>query len=118
MASNLTSTEIQKWKNNVDNAIAKNLVNSLKKANEAATQLNKVTASGQDENNLSYRYNDLKKVTNQAASQLTTFMKSFDTSLETYIKTVKDGETIAAEKARKSIDQFAEAAEKIAKLKM
>ena len=59
MATNLTSKQIITWKNNVDTAITKNLVTSLKKA-----------------------------------------------------------EKTAAEKVRKSIDQFAEAAAKIQKLKM
>ena len=118
MADNLTSKQITTWKNNVDTAITKNLVTSLKKAYDDAVQLNKVTASGQDENNLSYRFKDLSKVTNQAAQQLTIFMKSFDTSLTSYISTVKKAESTAAEKVRQSIDQFAEAATKISKLKM
>ena len=118
MATNLTSKQIITWKNNVDTAITKNLVTSLKKAYEDSVQLNKVTASGQDENDLSYRFRDLSKVTNQAAQQLTTFMNSFDTSLNTYINTLKKAEKTAAEKVRKSIDQFAEAAAKIQKLKM
>lgn len=116
--TNLTAKQITNWKNNVDTAITKNLVTSLKRAYEDAVQLNKVTASGQDENNLSYRFGDLAKVTNQAAQQLTTFMKSFDSSLTTYINTVKKAEQTAAENVRKSIDQFAEAAAKISKLKM
>lgn len=118
MADNLTAKQLTSWKNSVDTAITKNLVTSLKKANEAATKLHKVTASGQDADNLSYRFRDLSKVTTQAAQQLTTFMKSFDSNLTTYINTVKKAEETAAEKVRKSIDQFAEAASKISKLKM
>ena len=118
MADNLTSKQLTTWKNNVDTAIAKNLVTSLKKAYQDAIQLNKVTSSGQDENKLSYRFKDLSKVTNQAAQQLTTFMKSFDSNLTTYINTVKKAEETAAENVRKSIDQFSEAASKISKLKM
>lgn len=118
MADNLTSKQITTWKNSVDTAITKNLVTSLEKAYSDAVQLHKVTDSGQDENNLSYRFKDLSKVTNQAAKQLTTFMKSFDTSLTSYISTVKKAELTAAENVRKSIDQFAEAAAKISKLKM
>ena len=116
--TNLTSKQITTWKNNVDTAITKNLTTSLKKAYDDAIQLHKVTSSGQDENNLSYRFNDLAKVTNQANKQLTTFMKDFDTSLTTYINTVKKAEETAAENVRKKIDQFAEAASKISKLKM
>lgn len=118
MADNLTAKQITTWKNNVDTAITKNVVTSLKKAYEDAVQLNKITASGQDENDLSYRFRDLSKVTNQAAQQLTKFMKEFDLNLTIYINTVKKSEEDAAEKVRKSIDQFAEAAAKISKLTM
>lgn len=117
-STNLTSKQITTWKNNVDSAITKNLVTSLKKAYDDAVKLHKVTSSGQDENNLSYRFNDLAKVTNQASKQLTTFMKEFDTSLTSYINTVKKAEETAAENVRKQVDQFAEAASKISKLKM
>ena len=115
---NLTAKQLTTWKNSVDTAITKNLVTSLKKAYEDAVQLYTVTKSGQDSNDLSYRFNDLAKVTNQAAQQLTLFMKSFDSSLDTYIGTVEKAEKTAAEKVKKSIDQFAEAASKISKLKM
>lgn len=115
---NLTAKQLKTWKTSVDTAITKNLVTSLKKAYEDAVQLHKVTGSGQDSNDLSYRFNDLAKVTNQAAQQLTLFMKSFDSSLDTYIGTVEKAEKTAAEKVKKSIDQFAEAASKISKLKM
>lgn len=118
MADNLTSKQITTWKSSVDTAITTKLVTSLKKAHSDAVQLQKVTSSGQDENNLSYRFRDLAKVTTQAAQQLTTFMKSFDTSLTSYIGTVKKAEETTAENVRKSIDQFAEAAAKISKLKM
>ena len=45
-------------------------------------------------------------------------MTAFDTSLTSYITTVKKAENTAAEKLRKRIDQFAEAAAEISKLKM
>ena len=89
MAENLTSKQLLNWQKSVDTAISKNLVTSLQKANADAVQLNKVTSSGQDENNLSYRFKDLSKVTEQASKQLNTFMKAFDSNLTTYIKTVK-----------------------------
>ena len=115
---NLTAKQITTWKNSVDTAITKNLVTSLKQAYEAALNLNKVTSSGQDENNLSYRFKDLAKVTDQAAKQLTTFMKAFDDDLTNYITKLQNAEKNAAENMRKSIDQFSEAASKISKLKM
>ncbi len=119
MATNLTASQITKWKNNVDTAITKNLVSSLKKAAEDATKLKKVTESvTNDKSDLSYRFNDLAKVSNQAAKQLTTFMTSFDSSITEYITTVKNAEKVAAENMRKQIDQFAEAATKISQLKM
>lgn len=60
----------------------------------------------------------MAKLTNQAATQLTKFMASFNTSIDTYIKETTKAEENAAEKARKAIDQFAEAAAKISKLSM
>lgn len=116
--TNLTSKQIITWKNDVDSAITQKLVGSLKNAYDSAIKLNQVTASGQDENNLSYRFNDLAKVTNQASKQLTTFMNEFDTSLTSYIDTVKKAEETTAESVRQKIDQFAEASANIAKLKM
>ena len=118
MADNLTARQIKSWKNNVDKAITTNLVTSLKRAYTDALALKKVTSSGQDENNLSYRFNDLAKLTNHASQQLTKFMQEFDTSLTFYINTVTSAENTAAEKVRKGIDQFAEAAAKIAAIKM
>ena len=118
MADNLTSKDIKKWKKQIDDAITKKLITSLKKAYEDSLQLSKVTASGQDENNLSYRFKDLSKVSNQAAQQLTTCMKAFNSSLTSYINTVTKAEETAAENVRKKIDQFAEAASKISKIKM
>ena len=116
--SNLTTKQITTWKNNVDNAITKNLVPSLNKAYDDAIQLEKVTSTGEDSNNLNYRFKDLSKVANQASQQLTTFMKSFDTDLTTYIATVEKAEKTTAEKMKKSIDQFSELASKISSLKM
>ena len=115
--TNLTSKQITTWKNSVDTAISKNLIGSFKKAYDDALKLKQVTAST-TENDLSYRFNDLAKVTNQAAKQLSTFMTAFDSSLTSYINTVKKAEETAAENVRKQIDQFAEAASKISKLKM
>lgn len=117
MSSNLTTKQIKTWKNSVDSAISKKLVTSLKKINTVSTTMSKVTSST-TEANLSYRFNDLAKVTNQAAKQLSTFMTAFDTSLTSYITTVQKAENTAAEKLRKRIDQFAEAAAEISKLKM
>lgn len=117
MATNLSSTQITNWKKSVDSAITTKLVTSLNKAYNDAIQLNKVTSS-QDENNLSYRFNDLAKVTQQASKQLTTFMKSWDADLTSYINTVKKAETQAAEAVKQKIDQFSESASKISKLKM
>lgn len=116
--SNLTTKQITTWKNNVDNAITKKLVPSLNKAYDDAIQLEKVTSTGEDSNNLNYRFRDLAKVANQASQQLTTFMKSFDTDLTTYIATVEKAEKATAEKMKKSIDQFSELASKISSLKM
>lgn len=120
MATNLTASQITKWKNTVDGAVLNNLVSSLKRVNDCALNLKRVTASSSvdDNANLSYRFNDLAKVSSEAAKQLTTFMKSFDSSLTSYISTVKKAEATAAENVRKQIDQFAEAASKISKLKM
>ncbi len=118
MATNLTSKQIQSWKKSINTCIVTNLVTSLKKANEDTTQLSKVTSSGQDENNLSYRFNDLAKLTTQASKQLTTFMNSFNTAIDKYISDTTKAEKNAEEKIRKSIDQFAESAAKISKLKM
>ena len=118
MADNLSAKQITNWKKNVDTAILANLVNSLKKAHNDAVHLKNVTSGDQNENNLSYRFNDLAKLTEQASLQLTKFMNAFDTSLNSYLNTVKNAEATAAEKVRKGIDQFAEAASKIAAIKM
>ena len=115
---NLTAKQITTWKNKVDTAISKNLITSLKKAYEDAVALDKATESGQDANNLNYRFKDLAKVLNQSTTKLTEFMKTFDSSLTTYITKTEAAEKQAAEKIKKSIDQFAESAAKISKLKM
>lgn len=119
MANNLASSQISSWKNQVDKTIRTDLVGVLKKMHDNALNLKAVTATTKDDgNNLSYRFNDLAKVTNQAAQQLETFMKSFDSDLTAYINKTKSSEAKVADAAKKSIDQFAEAAAKIAKLKM
>ena len=119
MATNLTSKQIQTWQKNINTIIKEKLIISLKKSNEYASSLKKITASSKTyENDLSYRFNDLTKLTLQAAKQLSTFMNAFDSSLSKYVKDTQAAEEVAAEKIRKSIDQFAEAASKISKLKM
>ena len=116
MAQNLTSKDIKTWKNSIDKAISTNLVKSLEKAQTAAKKLQTITSSS-DENNLSYRFKDLAKLTGEAASKLKACMKQFDASLEEYINTTKKAEDALAEQARKGIDGFAEAANTISKLK-
>ncbi len=116
--TNLSSKQISAWKKSVDTAITTHLVTSLKKAYEDSAKLSEVTKTAGDSSQLSYRFNDLAKLTNQAATQLTKFMASFNTSIDTYIKETTKAEENAAEKARKAIDQFAEAATKISKLSM
>ena len=119
MATNLTASQITKWKNSVDTAVTGNLIASLKKIAESAKNLKSVTDSGAtDKDNLSYRFNDLAGLSTEAAKQLKTFMTSFDSSLEEYVNTVKKAEADATASMRKSLDQFAESAEKISKLKM
>ena len=115
---NLTAKQLTTWKDSVDTAIKKNLVSSLQKAYNDAVQLHKVTSSGQDANNLSYRFNDLAAVTDQAAKQLTTFMNTFDTDLTKYISTVSKSASKTSDELKKSIDKFKESSDKIAKLKM
>ncbi len=115
---NLTAKQLTTWEDSVDTAIKKNLVSSLQKAYNDAVQLHKVTSSGQDANNLSYRFNDLASITSQSAKQLTLFMKSFDSDLTTYINVISKSEKDTSDKMKKSIDQFREAADKIAKLKI
>lgn len=115
---NLTAKQLTTWKNSVDTAIKKNLVSSLQKAYNDAVQLHKITSSGQDDNNLSYRFNDLSAVTDQAAKQLTTFMNTFDTDLTSYINTISNSSNKTSDDIKKSIDQFKESSDKITKLKM
>lgn len=116
--TNLTSKQITTWKNSVDTAISQNLVGTLSSLYDIAGELAKVTSSGQDENNLNYRFNDLKKVMTESASQLSKFMNAFDEDLANYIYTVKKAENALDENVRKAIDQFAEAATAISKLSM
>ena len=119
MATNLTSKQIQTWQKNINTIIEEKLIISLKKSNEYANQLKEITATNEkDVDDLSYRFNDLTKLTLQAAKQLSTFMNAFDSSLSKYVTDTRAAEEVAAEKIRKSIDQFAEAASKISKLKM
>ena len=116
--TNLTAKQITSWKTKVDNAISKKLIPSLSRAYDDAIQLGRVTENGEDSDNLNYRFKDLAQITDQAMKQLTTFLNSFDTNLTTYISTIEKAEKTTAEKLKKSIDQFAEAASKISKLKM
>lgn len=119
MALNLSAQKIEQWQSRVDEAISQKLVVSLKEVYTISTALKGITDTvDQDENNLSYRFNDLAKLSEQAASKLTTFMESFDSSLKEYISTVKKSEASTAEKVLEKIDNFAEAAAKIEKLKM
>lgn len=116
--TNLTSKQITTWQKNVDTAISTKLINSLKNTFNDAAELASITSSGEDENDLNYRFNDLKKVMNQSSLQLTKFMNAFDADLTKYISSVKSAESALEESVRKTIDQFAEAANKIAKLSM
>ena len=118
MAENLTYKKLTTWKNSIDKAISTNLAGSLKKIYSDAHNLHTITASGEEEKNLSYRFNDLAKVTNEATKQITNFMVKFDSSLTEYMNVVKKAEETAAENMRQQIDQFAEAADKISKLSM
>lgn len=117
-STNLTAKQIKLWGTRIDTAISKKLIPSLSRAYDDAIQLGRVTENGEDSNNLNYRFKDLAQITDQAMKQLTTFLNSFDTNLTTYINTIEKAEKTTAEKLKKSIDQFAEAASKISKLKM
>ena len=114
---NLTSKELNTWKSSVSTAITKNLVGSLKKIYDDSIQLHKVTSSGQDDNNLSYRFKDLSYLAEQASKQLILFMKSFDSDLKKYINTISKSEKNTSDKVKTSIDQFKEASDRISKLK-
>ena len=119
MASNLSSQKVKQWQSEVNDAISTKLVQSLKEMTTITTALSNITKSvDQDENNLSYRFNDLSRLTESAASQLATFMGTFNSDLDKYISTIKKSEDATAEKVLEKIDNFAEAAEKISKLKM
>ena len=115
--ANLSSTEINKWKKSMDSLISTKLVNALNDTKKYTDQLVTCTKS-QDENDLNYRYSDLSKLAAKSVNQLKTFMSSFDSDLEKYLSTVKEAEKAAANKAKKAIDQFAEASSKINNLKM
>lgn len=117
-STNLTAKQIKLWGTRIDTAISKKLIPSLSRAYDDAIQLGRVTENGEDSDNLNYRFKDLAQITDQAMKQLTTFLNSFDTNLTTYISTIEKAEKTTAEKLKKSIDQFAEAASKISKLKM
>ena len=113
MATNLTAKQIKTWKKNVNASISTKLITSLKKAHDSAAQLMKITATGQDENDLSYRFTDLAKLLTTSTNQLDKFMKSFNTEIDKYVDETTKSEAETAEKLRKQIDQFREAATKI-----
>ena len=115
--ANLTSTQIENWQKKIDKAIKTDLVKLMQNTGTAAAALAKTTKSDGDAT-LSQRYTDLNKLTTQAAKQLTTFMNSFDTSLKSYISAVKKAATVAQQETNAAIDQFAERASEISKLKM
>ena len=117
--SNLTARQIIAWKDNVTNAVSQHLVSSLQEATEYATTLSKITAADEAETmNLSYRFNDLSILTSQAAAQLNTFMKTFDSKLTSYINKLKKEEEEKAESMRKNLDNFKESAKTISELKI
>ena len=115
--ANLTSTQIENWQKKIDKSIKTDLVKILQNTATAAAALAKTTKSDGD-TSLSQRYTDLNKLSTQAAKQLTTFMNSFDTSLKSYINDVKKATKVAEVDTAASIDQFAERAAQISKLKM
>ena len=120
MANNLTYKQIDDWKKSVSTAITENLIKkSLKKIGTDAEKLAKITKSDSgDTDQLTYRFKDLQKLSTTATEKLTTFMKSFNSTLDTYLKTLKTAEDTAKEKANKTLDQFAESASAISKFKM
>ena len=117
-STNLTYKDIKNWKTNVSNSISTNLCNSLSVVYQSAIQLSNLTKASSDENNLSYRYKDLATLVNTANTKIKSFMTSFNTDLDAYLKVVNDAEQKASEEVRKQIDQFQELASEIGKLKM
>ena len=114
--ANLTSAQIKNWQTKIDKSIKTDLVKLMSNTAAAASQLAKITKS--DDATLSQRYTDLQRLTTQAQKQLTTFMTSFDTSIKSYINAVEKATAVATEETHAAIDQFAEKATQIAKLKM
>ena len=115
--ANLTSTQIENWQKKIDKSIKTDLVKLMQSTGTAASALAKATKSN-GETALSQRYTDLNKLTTQAAKQLTTFMNSFDTSLKSYINAVKKATAVAEQETSAAVDQFAERASQISRLKM
>lgn len=119
-STNLSAEKITQWKSNINVVITNRLIKSLKLINQYSTKLRDITDAKDDKNqyNLHYRFNDLAKVSETSASQLTTFMKRFNEDLDNYLKTIKNQESKTSEDTRKAIDKFAEVNAKISKLKM
>ena len=114
--ANLTTSQIKKWKKSVDSAITTTLVASLKNVNSQATQLNKITASV--DSDLAPRYKDLATLASAAQKKLTTFMNSFNTEIDKYVSATEAAAQQAAAATQAGVDQFAEKAAEINKLKM
>ena len=113
--SNLSSTEIIKWKNTVIGDIS-NIETSFKKIITPLTNL--VTVTKSSDATLSTRFDDLKYQTSTANTKLSTFTTTFKTEMEKYIKAVEKAEANLNEEQKKAIDQFRENGDKIAKLTM
>lgn len=116
-SNNLTSKQLITWKNDVDTAITKNLTNSLKRTYEDIVKLQKITASSQDSNFLNQRFKELANATQQITKKLTSCMKSFDTNLTTFIKTIESSEKDISAKVKSSINKISEASARISKIK-
>ena len=116
---NMTAKQLTKWKDNMKTAVQKNLIKSLENMSSYANGLSDIlsTTNG-DEDDLSYRFKDLKKICDQSVNKLTTFSKYFDSALTEYITTVRKAEQDASEKAKQKLDSFSEKASTISKLKM
>lgn len=117
--ANLSYKQIDTWQKNVSKAVKTDLVKSLKKISSDASQLQAITASASNDNyQLSYRFKDLSSLSKTAAAKLNSSIAGFEQAMNEYLKAVKTAEEAAAEKANKSLDQFAEVAAKIAKIKL
>ena len=117
--TNLSSKDIKKWKKEIKTLIQNQLIPSLRNATNYANTLKGLTSTKKkDEDNLSYRFNDFAKLTDKAADQLTKFSNNLDTAIESYLMRAQAEETQAAQQAKKDLDEFAEEADNIGKLKM